>query len=189
MGYNGRASRRSESAMTLSIVALNGLDRDSFVAAVGHLFEHSPWIAAAAWERRPFASLHDLHRELCAVVEAAGEERQLALIRAHPDLAGRVALAGELTAESAREQAAAGLTALTAEELERFTALNEAYKARFGFPFVICARENKRDAILAAFPARLANGREDEIRTALAEIEKIAWLRLRDAVEGAGAGG
>jgi 2-oxo-4-hydroxy-4-carboxy-5-ureidoimidazoline decarboxylase len=170
--------------MPLTIAQLNGLDREAFVAAVGHVFEHSPWIAAGAWERRPFATPHELHRALCAVVAAAGEERQLALIRAHPDLAGRVALAGELTAESAREQAAAGLTALTAEELGRLTALNEAYKARFGFPFVVCARENKRDAILAAFPLRLANSREDEIRTALAEIEKIAWLRLGDLVAG-----
>jgi 2-oxo-4-hydroxy-4-carboxy-5-ureidoimidazoline decarboxylase len=168
--------------MPLTIAALNGLDRDAFVAAVGHVFEHSPWIAAAAWERRPFATLHDLHAALCAVVRAAGEERQLALIRAHPDLAGRVALAGELTAESAREQAAAGLTALSAAELERFTTFNEAYKARFGFPFVICARENKRDAILATFPVRLANGRDEEIGTAIGEVEKIAWLRLRDAV-------
>jgi OHCU decarboxylase len=169
--------------MPLTIAALNGLDRDAFVAAVGHVFEHSPWIAAAAWERRPFATLHDLHRELCAVVRGASAERQLALIRAHPDLAGRVALAGALSADSAREQAAAGLTALTAAELERFTAFNETYKARFGFPFVICARENRRDAILAAFPVRLANGRDEEIRTAIAEIEQIAWLRLCDAVE------
>jgi 2-oxo-4-hydroxy-4-carboxy-5-ureidoimidazoline decarboxylase len=175
--------------MTPTIAALNGLDRDAFVAAVGHVFEHSPWIAAAAWARRPFATTHELHRELCAVVEGAGEERQLALIRAHPDLAGRVALAAGLTAESAREQAAAGLTALTAAELERFTGLNEAYKARFSFPFVICARQNKRDAILAAFPLRLANSREEEIRTALAEIGKIAWLRLCDVVEDGEAGG
>jgi OHCU decarboxylase len=174
--------------MGQSIAGLNQLDRDGFVAAVGHVFERSPWIAAAAWERRPFADLAALHRAMLEVVAGAGEERQLALIRAHPDLAGKLALAGGLTAESAGEQAAAGLTALSAEELGRFTAYNEAYKARFGFPFVICARENKRDAILAAFPARLANGREQEIAAALAEIGKIAWLRLGDAVDdGAGA--
>jgi 2-oxo-4-hydroxy-4-carboxy-5-ureidoimidazoline decarboxylase len=166
--------------MTHTLAALNGLDRDAFVAAVGHAFEHSPWIAAAAWERRPFASLTDLHREMCAVVEQAGEERQIALIRAHPDLAGRVALAGALTAASSREQAAAGLTALSAAELEQFTRYNQAYKERFGFPFVICAREHKKEAILAAFPVRLANNRADEIYTALDEIAKIAWLRLVD---------
>jgi 2-oxo-4-hydroxy-4-carboxy-5-ureidoimidazoline decarboxylase len=168
--------------MPHTITELNRLDRDAFVAAVGHVFEHSPWIAAAAWERRPFDDLAALHAAMAAVVAGAGEERQLALIRAHPDLAGRVALAGELTAESSREQAAAGLTALSADELARFTAYNEAYRARFGFPFVICARENKKDAILAAFPVRLANGREQEIATALGEVATIAWLRLLDAV-------
>ena len=107
---------------------------------------------------------------------------QLALIRAHPDLAGRVALAGELTDASAAEQAAAGLTALSAEELARFTGYNAAYKERFGFPFVICARENRKEAILAAFPLRLRNTRDQEIATALGEIAKIARLRLLDAV-------
>lgn len=168
--------------MPYTIEELSRLDRDAFVAAVGHVFERSPWIAAAAWERRPFASGEDLHRAMLAVVGGAGEERQLALIRAHPDLAGRVALAGALTAESAREQAAAGLTALSAEELARFTASNEAYRSRFGFPFVICAREHRREAILAAFPPRLANDRATEIATALAEIGKIARLRLQDLV-------
>jgi OHCU decarboxylase len=168
--------------MPSTLADLNRLDHDGFVAAVGHVFEHSPWIAAAAWERRPFATLAELHAAMVAVVAGAGEEQQLALIRAHPDLAGRMALAGALTAESAREQAAAGLTALSAEELGRFTAYNEAYKARFGFPFVICARENKKEAILAAFPARLANGRAEEQAVALAEIAKIALLRLQDAV-------
>lgn len=174
--------------MPLTIAELNRLDRDGFVAAVGHAFERSPWVAAAAWERRPFAGLAELHQAMVAAVAGAGEERQVALIRAHPDLAGRVALAGQLTEESAREQAAAGLTALSAEELARFTAQNEAYKARFGFPFVICARENRKEAILAAFPARLASGRAEEIATALGEIGKIAWLRLRDSVADAPAG-
>ncbi|GAB4439045.1 MAG: 2-oxo-4-hydroxy-4-carboxy-5-ureidoimidazoline decarboxylase [Chloroflexi bacterium OHK40] len=165
-----------------SLTQLNALGRDAFVATVGHVFERSPWVAEAAWERRPFASLAALHAAMVAAVDAAGEERQLALIRAHPDLAGRVALAGELTAESAHEQAAAGLTALSAEELARFTAANEAYRARFGFPFVICAREHQKEAILAAFHRRLANSRDAEIRTALEEIARIAWLRLLDVV-------
>ena len=166
----------------ITLAELNGRDREGFVAALGHVFERSPWVAAAAWARRPFAGLEELHAAMVAAVAAAGEERQLALIRAHPDLAGRVALAGRLTAESAGEQAAAGLTALSADELARFQVYNAAYKERFGFPFVICAREHKKDAILAAFPVRLANGRDDEIRTALDEIAKIAWLRLSDCV-------
>lgn len=168
--------------MPPTIAELNRFDRDAFVGAVGHLFEHSPWIAAAAWERRPFADRAALHEAMVTVVAGAGEERQLALIRAHPDLAGRLAIAGELTAESSREQAGAGLTALSADELARFTAYNQAYRARFGFPFVICARENKKDAILAAFPLRLAHSPEQERTTALDEIATIAWLRLLDAV-------
>lgn len=166
----------------ITLAALSALDQAGFVAAVGHCFERSPWIAEAAWPGRPFAAREELHAAMAAVVDAAGEERQLALIRAHPDLAGRVALAGALTAESAREQAAAGLTALTEQELASFNAQNSAYKARFGFPFIICARENKKEAILAAFPLRLANGRDEEIRTALGEIKKIAWLRLCDCI-------
>lgn len=166
--------------MPLTIAALNALDRAAFVAAVGHVFEHSPWIAAAAWEQRPFSDIAALHAAMCAVVAMAGEERQLGLIRAHPDLAGRVAMAGQLTPNSAREQAAAGLAALSTEERARLTGYNEAYKTRFGFPFVICVRANKHAAILAAFPGRLANSPSQEIATALAEIDKIAWLRLCD---------
>lgn len=171
----------------ITLTALNALDRDAFVAAIGHCFEHSPWITAQAWEQRPFVNLAALHAALTEVVQASGEERQIALIRAHPDLAGRVALAGQLTRESAAEQAAAGLTALSAEELARFTAYNEAYKTRFAFPFVICARQNKKDAILTAFPLRLNHSRNEEIRTALGEIGQIAWLRLQDAVSDEGA--
>jgi OHCU decarboxylase len=166
-----------------TIAELNRLDRDAFVATVGHLYEQSPWIVAAAWERRPFADAAALHRATLDIVAAAGEERQLALIRAHPDLAGRLALAGELTADSAREQAAAGLTRLSAEELRRFRELNRAYSARFGFPFVICAREQSKSSILAAFEQRLVNEPAEEIATALAEIGKIAWLRLVDIAE------
>lgn len=165
-----------------TLAQLNAADRDAFVAAVGHVFEHSPWIAADAWAQRPFGSLVELHAAMAGVVHSAGEERQLALIRAHPDLAGRVALAGALTAASAGEQAAAGLTALSADELAQFSAYNRAYRERFGFPFVICARENKKAAILAAFPLRLEHDRDEEIRTALGEISQIAWLRLRDCV-------
>jgi len=169
--------------MPLSLAALNGLDRAGFVGAIGHVFEHSPHFAAAAWERRPFASREALHAVLCATVREAGPDAQLALIRAHPDLAGRLARAGQLGAESTGEQAAAGLDALSAEEAARFDGFNAAYRERFGFPFVICARENRKEAILAAFPARLAHTRDHEIATALAEIEQIAWLRLADAVE------
>lgn len=165
-----------------SLSAINGLDRGDFTAALGHLFEHSPWVAKETWPRRPFRDAAHLHAELCATLQAAGSERQLALIRAHPDLAGRLALAGQLTAASTREQASAGLDRMSAEELATFQKLNDDYRARFGFPFVICARLNARAAILEAMEARRRNSPEKEQAAALGEIEKIAWLRLQDVL-------
>jgi OHCU decarboxylase len=165
-----------------SIAALNAADRATFVAAIGFAFEHSPWIAGAAWDRRPFADLDDLHTALVDVVAQASQARQIALIAAHPDLAGRVAREGRLTAPSRDEQAAAGLDRLTAGELARFETANAAYRRRFGFPFVICAREHDTSSILAALERRAGNDREAEIATALEEIAKIARLRLEDAI-------
>lgn len=164
----------------ISLPKLNSLSRDEFVRIVGPVFEHSPWIAEAAWAKRPFANVEELHRALCQTVANAGEEKQLALIRAHPDLVGRLALAGQLTRESTGEQASAGLDRLTPAEVELFQQNNSAYKTRFGFPFIICARLNKKEAILHGFKVRLSNSREQEIKTALEEIGKIAWLRLTD---------
>ena len=161
---------------------LNQMNRETFVQAIGPTFEHSPWIADRAWSSRPFASVSDLHEKLTATVSSASPEEQLALIRAHPDLVGRLAREGKLTRESTAEQAAAGLTTLSAEEIRTFESHNAAYKSRFGFPFIICARENRKEAILAAFPKRLSNSKEQEMATALAEIYKIARLRLSDAV-------
>lgn len=155
---------------------LNACPADEFIARVGPVFERSPWIAAAVVSRRPFASREALHAALCDAVTTATTEQQLALIRAHPDLVGRVVL----TAESAREQAAAGLTDLTPEDIARFDRYNSAYMARFGFPFVICARRNEKEAILQAFPVRLRHGRDEEMATALGEIFQIAGLRLAD---------
>jgi OHCU decarboxylase len=119
---------------------------------------------------------------MCGIVKSSSVDEQLQLIRAHPDLVGRLAREGRLTAQSSIEQAAAGLTHLTADEARQFDTYNLAYKNRFGFPFVICARENRKAAILAAFPRRLNNTRETEIATALQEIFKIARLRLADVV-------
>jgi 2-oxo-4-hydroxy-4-carboxy-5-ureidoimidazoline decarboxylase len=166
----------------VTLATLNALDQAGFAGAIGFVFERSPWIAAEAWKSRPFRDRDDLHGALCAVVERAGEEQKLALIRAHPDLAGKLAVATGLTAESAREQASAGLDTLTPEELAEFTRLNSAYKDRFGFPFIICVREHTKADIIAAFERRLAHDRQVEITTALAEIAKIARLRLHDAV-------
>ena len=161
---------------------VNQLDRESFVEVVGPVFEHSPWIAERTWPLRPFDSVEALHEALCRTVSDAEPEEQLRLIQAHPDLVGRAARAGTLTPASTREQAGAGLGALSAEEVALFDRYNEAYKDRFGFPFVICARENKKESILSAFPVRLTNSRQEEIATALSEIAKIAWFRLNDAL-------
>jgi len=168
--------------MSLTISQLNQLSQAEFVQTIGPVFEHSPWIAEITWVRQPFASLEELHQALCQTVEKSGEERQLALIRAHPDLVGRLALAGQLTQESTREQASAGLTKLSPEEIELFQRQNAAYKDKFGFPFVICARLNKKEAILNGFAVRLKNSRDEEMKTALEEIYKIAELRLRDLI-------
>lgn len=165
-----------------SLADLNKADRSAFTAALGHLFEHSPWVAEETWLRRPFRDAVHLHAELCATMRDATPVRQLDLIRAHPDLAGRLALAGKLTTESTREQASAGLDRMSADELAAVQKLNDTYRARFGFPFIICARLNDRAAILAAMQARLHNTPQQEHAAALAEIEKIAWLRLEDVL-------
>jgi OHCU decarboxylase len=169
----------------MTIEEVNALDREQFVGRLGFLFEGSPWIAEQAWHARPFADLDDLHDELCQVMYGAPLEQQVSLIRAHPDLVGRAALSGRLTTESSREQASAGLDRLSAEEIATFGRLNGEYKARFGFPFVVCARENKKESILAGFAARMGNSRDEEIGTALREVSKIAYLRLLDVVNGA----
>lgn len=142
------------------------------------LFEHSPWVEARA-DTRP--SSGDRLADLMAVVHGATREEQLALIRAHPELAGKAAIDGTLTEASAAEQASAGLDRMTPDEFERFHALNAAYRERFGFPFIICVRMTDKAGILAAMERRLANDREDEIETALGQIGEIVRLRLEDA--------
>ena len=160
-----------------------GMDRATFVATFGHVFEHSPWIAEAAFDRGLPADADradGLHRALCTVLRAAPDERQNALIDAHPDLAGRLAGAGRLTADSSKEQASAGLDQLTDAERARFTTLNDAYKARFGFPFIMAVKGRSKDEILAAFERRLAHDEATERAAALEQIERIALLRLED---------
>ena len=139
------------------------------------LFEHSPWVEARA-DARP--STGDRHADLMAVVRDATPDEQLALIRAHPELAGKAAVDGALTEASAAEQASAGLDRLTQAEFDRFHALNAAYREKFGFPFIICVRLTDKAGILAAMERRLTNDRAREIETALDEIGKIVRLRL-----------
>ena len=155
--------------------------REEFLARFGGIYEHSPWIAEAAW-RRGLTPAEDTPKgvgaALAAVVAGADDNSKLALIRAHPDLAGRAAVAGDLTTASRSEQAGAGLDRCTPEEFRRFHALNDAYKTKFGFPFILAVAGKTRQDILAAFEARLGNDRETEFRTALDQIDRIARLRL-----------
>ncbi len=159
----------------------SAMPEDDFVARFGHVYEHSPWVAQRAWHAGLDADADTsggLAAGLATQVDAASAEEQLALIRAHPDLGGRAAQAGTLTPDSAREQAGAGLDACSPEEFERLQQLNRAYTARFGFPFVIAVKGLSRADILAAMAARLDNDPQRERQTALAEIHKIARLRL-----------
>ena len=157
------------------------LDRSAFVATFGDIYEHSPWVAERAWEAG-LASDQDSPAGLAAamgeVLRSASVEHQLEVIRAHPDLAGKAALAGELTDDSTREQAGAGLDQCSPEELARFERLNAAYKAKFGFPFVMAVKGNDRHDILTAFETRLDNDPAEERRTAVEQINRIALLRL-----------
>ncbi len=158
-----------------------------FVETFGGVFEHSPWIATVAW-RSGLEARHDdpdaLAEAMRAIVDIAGPERQLALIRAHPDLAGRLAVAGELTAQSTSEQAGAGLDNCSPEELTRFQDLNTRYLAKFDFPFIMAVRGHDRAAILTAFVHRLEHTAEQEFTTALTHIGKIASLRIHDIFSG-----
>lgn len=168
--------------MSIPLSQVNLWDRAEFIDVIGSVFEHSPWIADETWPKQPFRSVKELHHALCETVTSAGLEKQLALIRAHPDLVGRAALAGTLTRESSGEQASAGLNKLSAEEIILFQRQNAAYHEKFGFPFVICARLNKKEAILAGFEKRLQNTRKQEVQIALEEIFKIAEFRLCDLI-------
>jgi 2-oxo-4-hydroxy-4-carboxy-5-ureidoimidazoline decarboxylase len=163
----------------LNLRELNALSREDFTHLLGPVFEHSPWIAEKTWELRPFENRDYLHAALCKTVADADERAKLDLIRAHPDLVGRAAL----TKESRTEQSRANLGHLSHEEIDLFDKYNRQYRERFGFPFVICVRLNKKEAIFDAFPRRLQNSPEQEKETALEEIYKIADLRLRDLIQ------
>ncbi len=162
-----------------TLARLSAMPKPTFVHVCGDAFEHSPWVAERAWSHRPFENLDSLLSAMRDVLERAGEDERLALIRAHPDLVGRLARAGAMTAASVAEQRHAGLHAVSDDEADAFARLNAAYREKFGFPFVICARANRKDAILEAMPRRLQNPRGEEIATAIREIVKIAEFRLK----------
>lgn len=156
------------------------LDEQQFLALFGALFEHSPWVAREAWERRPFGSREALQDALEHAVRSAPRERQVALLRAHPELAGREAQAGELSAHSGREQAAAALDRLAPPEQTRLADLNRRYRERFGFPLIVCVREHTTDSIISWGSARLERSADEELATAIGEVLEIARLRLED---------
>jgi len=167
----------------ISLQDLNSLPAPQFVAALAGVFERTGWVAERVAALRPFRSRFELHRAMCAAVEQAAADEQLALIRAHPELAAKKRLAGELTPESTREQQGAGLTACTPEEFSRLAHLNAAYAKKFGFPFVFAVRGHDRAAVIAALERRVANTLEHERGQALCEIGRIAAFRLADLVD------
>ena len=163
------------------------LTRAAFVERFGGVFEHSPWVAEAAFDaglNSACETATGLHGLMARAMMAGSDDQKLALILAHPDLAGRLARAGRLTAESTKEQSSAGLDQLTDDERARFTELNDAYKARFGFPFIMAVKGRSKDEIMSAFERRIAHDRDQEFATALEEISRIALLRLSDLLPG-----
>ena len=167
----------------ISLGEVNALSKEEFVARFGSLYEHSPWVAEAASKERPFADLPRMHGAFERAVLDAPPEQRLPLIKAHPDLAGKAAMAGELTSESASEQSSLGLDRLSPEEYESFTELNDAYKKKFGIPMIFAVREHTKNSILDSAGSRLQNSPEEEVVRALEEIIKIARYRLEEAVE------
>ena len=168
----------------MTLAELNAMDRAGFVASLGGVFEHSPWVADRAWAARPFASVDALHAAMVAAMHGATEAEQLALIRAHPELAGKAAVRGRLTADSTREQAGAGLAAGSPEEVARLQALNARYNARFGFPFILAVKGWDRAGILGEFARRVESDRATEFAECLAQIAKIARFRLDASIAG-----
>ncbi|MDR5811605.1 2-oxo-4-hydroxy-4-carboxy-5-ureidoimidazoline decarboxylase [Caballeronia sp. LZ019] len=169
-------------AMQTTLEQLNVMPADAFVTVLAGIFEHSPWVAEIAAQKRPFASIDALHAAMSQAVEQAGGERQLALINAHPELAGKAAVRGELTAESTREQSGAGLDLCTQEEFDKLQSLNAAYRQKFGFPFILAVRGYDRHGIIANFEERVNHDRDEELRTSLDQIYRIARFRLNDLI-------
>jgi 2-oxo-4-hydroxy-4-carboxy-5-ureidoimidazoline decarboxylase len=167
----------------ISLASINAADEAGFVAALGDIYEHAPWVAQAAFARRPFATLSALHDAMAQAVRALAPDQRHALIIGHPDLAGKAARAGTMTHDSKAEQASAGLDRLSDGEFARFHKLNTAYQQKFAMPFIICVRRHTKDSILRQFERRLENSAEAELEAALTEIFRITALRLDQRVE------
>jgi 2-oxo-4-hydroxy-4-carboxy-5-ureidoimidazoline decarboxylase len=168
---------------TTSLDTLNAMSVADFTATLGAIFEHSPWVAERAAARRPFASVQQLHEAMADAVRGAAEEERIALIRAHPELAGKAAVRGELTEESTREQKGAGLDQCSPEEFARMQDLNQRYNEKFGFPFVIAVKGHDRHSILDNFARRLENQRDAEAKECIEQIIRIGGFRLADNVQ------
>ena len=160
----------------MTIADVNSLERAQFVSAIGWVFEHSPWVAERAWSMRPFADVQALHRAMVDQVERSLPEEQLALLRAHPDLGTRA----RVSEASSAEQAGAGLDRLTQAEFDRLRGLNEAYRDRFGFPFLFAVKGSTKHDILDALERRARSSREEEYLVALDQVYRIARFRLED---------
>ncbi len=169
---------------TVSLATLNKADEAAFIAAVGDIYEHAPWVAQSVLTERPFASIAALHAAMMAAVRAAPPDQRGALVRGHPDLVGKAARAGTMTNASKSEQASAGLERLSEEEFARFHQLNDAYRQKFGMPFIICVRRHGKASILRSFERRLQNNLAVEEEAALNEVFRIAALRLDARIEG-----
>jgi len=172
--------------MGIALPDLNHMQNAAFVAALGEVFELTPWVAEAAFAKRPFAGVTALHEAMFGAVHAAPHADQLAFLRNHPDLAGKAARAGALTDDSKREQASVGLDSLSEADFARFHLLNDAYKAKFGFPFIVCVRRHTRDSILAQFERRLRHEPAAEFAAAVQEVFFITRLRVAALVSGEG---
>jgi len=162
----------------MTLDELNHLDDPAFAALLGGIYEHSPWVAEGAVAGRPYANVEALHRAMSSVVARAGGASQLALIRAHPELAGKAMTRKTLTADSTSEQSGAGLTECSPEELATLTALNDRYNAKFGFPFILAVKGHDRASVIAAFARRVESDRDTEFAENLRQIDRIAGLRL-----------
>ena len=167
----------------ITLEAVNAMAVPDLIAAFGDVAEHSPWVATRAAAQRPFASRRAMIEAFADEVREAGPAEKLALLRAHPDLAGRAAVAGEMAADSRREQAGAGLATLTPEEFGRFTELNESYTAKFGFPFILAVRGADKQTILAAFAERIERDPQAELAMAVSEVARIIGFRIEDRVQ------
>lgn len=170
-------------ADTVDMAAINAMDQAAFTAKFGGIFENSPWVAEEAWEKRPFASVNDMHAAMVGIAKFATALRQLALLQSHPDLAGKEAQAGAMTASSVTEQASAGLNALSKEEMADISALNAAYKKKFGFPFIIAVRMHTKEGIFFEFRRRLNNDTVTEFANDLQNVYIITRLRLAKMLE------